>query len=103
MGEQWAHAERWEETKEFQHALLHFAALLPRVLLRYCCVIAASLLRYFALLLRYYRVTALILRYYARLPRYYCVVTLLFKLLPRYYRAVLGTLSTDDEWDDDDE
>lgn len=93
-GYKWAHAERWEETKEFQRNPLYFATLLSRLLLRYYCVIAASLRRFFlrcygvisTLLKRYYRVmTVLLLRYYARLPRYYCFVT---ALLLRYFQVI---------------
>lgn len=93
-GYKWAHAERWEETKEFQRNPLYFATLLSRLLLRYYCVIAASLRHIFlrcygvisTLLKRYYRVmTVLLLRYYARLPRYYCFVT---ALLLRYFQVI---------------
>ena len=79
---------------------LYFAALLPRLSLRYYCIIAASLmlfLRNTALLLRYY---SILLRYYARLPHFYCIVTALLLcycqfftlLLPRYYCVIIALL-----------
>lgn len=82
-GYKWAHAERWEETKEFQRNPLYFATLLSRLLLRYYCVIAASLRHIF---LRCYGVISTLLkRFTALLPRY-------DRVIPALLRAITALL-----------